>query len=261
MVRPVSSPSHLNRSSPKMPISLLTLTPYRSETSLFQHFARPIRVLAFPAVTWCYLTYGICLGWVVLQQTANASAFPMLYHFKPLGVGNINVGNLIGSIIGCLIGGPLSDYVVRTLTKKYHHGLFAPETRLLTFAIPFLFGPVGLLLWGGGLSNHLHWSISVAGASITYAVLCAAPAIGITYVVDCYRPVAGEALTGLTAMKNGVAFGISFGVQGWIEGSGYLRVSGYMTLIEGVVFSTTILMYVYGERLRGWTLRAWGGAE
>lgn len=35
--------------------------------------------------------YGVTLGWVVLQQTANASAFPILYGFSSLAVGHINL--------------------------------------------------------------------------------------------------------------------------------------------------------------------------
>jgi len=46
--------------------------------------------LRYPAVLWGSLTYGVTLGWVVLQQTANAGAFPELYGFSGLGVGNIN---------------------------------------------------------------------------------------------------------------------------------------------------------------------------
>jgi hypothetical protein len=40
---------------------------------------------------WCALGYGITLGWVVLQLTANATFFPPLYNFSALAVGNINI--------------------------------------------------------------------------------------------------------------------------------------------------------------------------
>jgi hypothetical protein len=48
-------------------------------------------MLQYPAVLWGSLTYGVTLGWVVLQQTANASAFPELYGFSGFGVGNLNI--------------------------------------------------------------------------------------------------------------------------------------------------------------------------
>ena len=38
------------------------------------------------------LTYGITLGWCVIQATANATAFPEIYNSSAIGVGNINIG-------------------------------------------------------------------------------------------------------------------------------------------------------------------------
>ncbi|KAF2102510.1 MFS general substrate transporter [Rhizodiscina lignyota] len=227
---------------------------YDSETPMWELFWRPVKVLYYPAVLFASMTYGICLGWVVLQQTANAVAFPEIYHFGDLGVGNINVANLIGAVVGCILGGPACDWLIAVISKR-HNGLFRPETRLVAFILPIIMGPIGLMIWGAGLENHLHWSVPIAGFGITYGLLCMVPAIGITYVVDCYRPLASETLTGMTAFKNTFAFGLSFGVTPWIELDGYTKVSGYMTLIEGVVLLTVIPMYVFGERLRNWTLR------
>jgi hypothetical protein len=51
-------------------------------------------LLQFPAVVWGSVTYGITLGWVVLQQTANATAFPEIYGFTEFGVGNLNIAVL-----------------------------------------------------------------------------------------------------------------------------------------------------------------------
>ena len=61
-------------------------------------------MLQYPAVVWGSLTYGVCLGWVVFQQTANAAVFPEIYHFTPQAVGNISVsvsypGSLFANII------------------------------------------------------------------------------------------------------------------------------------------------------------------
>jgi hypothetical protein len=47
--------------------------------------------LRYPAVIWGSIVYGVALGWVVFQQTANGSAFPRFYGFSELAVGNINV--------------------------------------------------------------------------------------------------------------------------------------------------------------------------
>ena len=55
-------------------------------------------MLQYPAVLWGSITYGITLGWVVLQQTANATAFPEIYGFSEFGVGNLNIAVSLPSI-------------------------------------------------------------------------------------------------------------------------------------------------------------------
>lgn len=69
-----------------------TFTDRSSDTSLWTFFIRPILLLPLPAVMYASLTYGVTLGWCVIQATANATAFPELYNSSALGVGNINIG-------------------------------------------------------------------------------------------------------------------------------------------------------------------------
>jgi len=72
--------------------------------------------------------------------------------------------------------------------------------------------------------------VAIAGSGITYGVLCAVPAVGMTYVVDSYRPLAGETMTILTAFKNTFAFGLSFGVNPWLKRDGFVKVSQHSTV-------------------------------
>lgn len=130
---------------------------------------------------------------------------------------------LIGAVVGCTIGGPAADWLVALISKR-QQGLFRPEKRLYFIVISIVLGPIGLMLWGAGLQKQLHWSVAVAGWGITYGVLCLVPAVAITYVVDCYRPLAGQTLTSLTAFKNTFAFALSFGEASWLARDGYLKV-------------------------------------
>lgn len=106
---------------------------------------------------------------------------------------------MVGAIIGCLAGGPMTDYLIAFLAKR-RGGYFKPEVRLWLLIPPFLLGPVGLMLWGAGIGNHLPAMVAITGTGITYGVLCATYTIGVTYAVDSHRPMAGEAITVLTAL-------------------------------------------------------------
>lgn len=84
--------------------------------------------------------------------------------------------------------------------------------------------------------SHLHWSVPVAGYGITYAVVCAVPSVGITYVIDCYRPVASETLTALISLKNTIGFGLGFAVFPWIAKNSLLEVRISKHLTPWVIF-------------------------
>lgn len=218
---------HVILARPKAKLSFskaLSVTGWHDrDTSVAQYFTRSVKLLAYPAMLWGGTAYGITLGFFVLQLTANATFYPSLYNFTGLGVGNTNGANLIGAAVGCLYGGPGSDLIIQYISKL-HGGYFKPEFRLWALVVPYLFAPVGLLMWGFGMGNHMHWIIPTVGTSITYGVLAAVQTICLTYIVDGYRAVAGEAMTSVTAYKNTIAFALSFAVIPWIESEGYAKV-------------------------------------
>jgi len=128
-------------------------------------------------------------------------------------------------VLGCVAGGPISDYVVAFVAKR-RKGYFKPEFRLWAMIPACIFGPIGLLMWGFGLGHHLDPMVAIVGSGVSYGVLCAVPAIGMTYVVDSHRPLSGETMTVLTAFKNTFGFALSFAVTPWIEKDGYAKVRG-----------------------------------
>ncbi|KAF2428302.1 hypothetical protein EJ08DRAFT_326199 [Tothia fuscella] len=135
---------------------------------------------------------------------------------------------IIAATIGSAIGGPMSDWAVGRITKR-NGGYFVPESRLWCLIPPFIFGPVGLMMWGDGLGKHLPPMVAIAGSAISYGVLCAVPATAMTYIVDSYRPLACETMTILTAFKNAFAFafGLSFAVFPWLAKDGFVKVSSF----------------------------------
>lgn len=157
-------------------------------------------------------------------------------------------------MLGCFFGGPCSDWIVRWLSIR-NKGQFEPEYRLWCMIGPLIFGPIGLMLWGGALGSQLSLYTAIAGTGITYAVVCAVATIGITYMVDSYKPLSADTITVLQIFRGIFAYAVSFAVTPWTMNSGYIKMSGYMTLIEGVVFLMTIPLYVYGARIRQWTIK------
>jgi len=72
-----------------------------------------------------------------------------------------------------------------------------------------------------------------------------------TYVSDCYYPVAPDALLLVNGLKNIVAFGFLYGVVPWVMDVGYVDSFGtqaglYIAIL--VVFG--LPLYFFGEKIR-----------
>lgn len=96
--------------------------------------------------------------------------------------------------------------------------------------------------------------MAIVGTGVSYGVVCAVATICITYMVDTYKPLSADVITILQVFRGVFAFAVSFAVTPWTLNSGFVKMSGYMTLIEGVLFATAIPLYIYGARLRQWTV-------
>lgn len=44
--------------------------------------------------------------------------------------------------------------------------------------------------------------------------------VTMAYILECYRDLAGEVVTTIILIRNIIGFGITFGVQPWIDGMG-----------------------------------------
>jgi hypothetical protein len=44
--------------------------------------------------------------------------------------------------------------------------------------------------------------------------------VTMAYILDCYKDIAGEVVTTIILIRNIIGFGITFGIQPWIDGMG-----------------------------------------
>lgn len=80
-------------------------------------------------------------------------------------------------------------------------------------------------------------------------------------VIDCYYPVAFEALLLVNGIKNMFAFGFSYGVVPWVTRSGFTGAFGEMIAVQTGVMLLAVPLFLYGKKLRhisgGWKLISW----
>ncbi|EED12970.1 conserved hypothetical protein [Talaromyces stipitatus ATCC 10500] len=156
---------------------------------------------------------------------------------------------VIGVTIGALIVGPLSDWWIVFLSRR-RHGIFEPEMRLWCM-IPFLpFVIVGALLFAIGLNDHRSWPVIAVGLALYNVGVTPINTVTVTYLTDSYKEIVGDAIVGVTFIRNSFSTAFIFALAPWVAKVGLKN-----TFITILVMAIAILMIFvvflrYGKAIR-----------
>lgn len=119
-----------------------------------------------------------------------------------------------------------------------------------------LFTATGFFAWGEALYKQDAWAIPVIVCMglINFGVQLGTTGV-VAYVADCHRPQAAEAFALMNFVKNLFAFGMTFYANDWIAVQGVRNCFFVIGGITVAVVLTTIPMYIYGKRARGFTAK------
>ncbi|KAK2699254.1 hypothetical protein QWA68_001963 [Fusarium oxysporum] len=222
--------------------------------TLLSHMYQPIILLTtVPAVAYTALAYGILVATSdVMSTTLSLYMTKPPYTFAPNEIGLMNLSKLVGSTIGTLIVGPVSDTLILWLARR-NDGIYEPETRLWSL-VPFLpFIPAGALLFGLGLQNGLPWPIIAVALALFKLGMAPVNSITITYLTDSYQDVIGDALVGVTIVRNAFSTAFIFALDPWIRSVGIQWVLVTIVLITTVILSLTGVLIKYDKPFRAHT--------
>lgn len=229
--------------------SLLVFEAAGTKENLFKMMIRPFGLIVLPPVLWSALALAVTIGFLVAVSSNSASAFNATYGFASYQVGLCYIAGVIGSLLGLPAGGHLGDKVADILTKR-NGGIREPEMRLPAVMISAITAPLALILYGVGIQYKLHWICPTIGLGLLNFSITQANTICIVYVIDSYRPVAGEITLAVTGFKALFAFFLSFETNPWINLSGYQDAFGAMAGIAGGVLIMWIPLYFWGKKIR-----------
>lgn len=237
-----------------------TLRPHNGRLSHANWFSvafRPFVLYTYPSILWSSIIYACSIGWLIVLSESLTTLFRSkdTYNFSALQVGIMYISPFIGGVLGTAVAGRVSDIIVRYMARR-NGGVYEPEYRLL-MSIPILISTaIGLMGFG--------WSVEVHDASIVPTIFFGVISFGcslgsttaITFAVDSYRQYAGEALVTLNFTKNifhGLVWSLFF--PDWLAEDGAKTVFLVIGGIQIAACLTTIPMYIFGKRLRMWTVR------
>lgn len=222
--------------------------------SLSKLFLRPTYLLLLPPILWSTWVMSVTIGFLVAITSNFATAFSDTYTFDMWQSGLCFIAGLIGSGFGIFFGGYFSDMVANFFTRR-NGGVRDPEFRLPAMMIGLVTTPLALVLYGVSLEHSWHWSVPTIAMGLLNFSIAQATNISLVYIVDGYRPIAGEAVVTQLAFKSAFGFLLSFYTNSWIEETGYQCAFGEMAAIAGCVLICWVPFFVWGKQIRKSTLR------
>ena len=134
-----------------------------------------------------------------------------LYHVTMLRETAFTIGkNFHSQGFRSLYTGRAGDWLVLKLTRA-RGGIMEPEYRLWLFSISGLLLPGGLILWGVGAAHSVQWFGLVVAMGIIGFTNSLGIQISISYCIESYRELGGEAIVTVILIRNTMSFVINYG--------------------------------------------------
>ncbi|KAE8150335.1 major facilitator superfamily domain-containing protein [Aspergillus avenaceus] len=226
---------------------------YNPDASFLRTVSDIVCNVAYPQLLWAAFAIGISVGWnIVVQLTASRTFTAPPYNWPAGSVGLLSLSGFIGSVLAFWLGGRLIDIISTRYTER-KGGVRLPEYRLPAIVIPGVVGPCGILIFGLCIAYQTHWIGAAFGYAMQAFGVAAISNVAVTYSLDCYRPVTGEALVIIFTVRNTIGMLLSLYAADWIDRQGPAPVFGEMMAIQAFSILLALPLFLWGKRLRSVT--------
>lgn len=231
-----------------LPLSGTRLT----DESFFKLLLRPFPLFLHPGIAYACLIQGVIIGWTVMTYVVLAAVFlgPPLF-FTELQTGYMSTGAFIGSVIGLILSGLLSDSINK-LMIRWNHGLYEPEFRILLVFPMLIFCALGLYGFGITAAKVADYGWIVPEIFLCFMLigLVMGAVAASLYIVDAHRDLAVEAFTCLLIFKNMFSFLLTYFSFTWIFAGGIRHVFIILGSLQIVICLFSVPMYIFGKMNR-----------
>ncbi|KJX92661.1 major facilitator superfamily transporter like protein [Zymoseptoria brevis] len=238
------------RKTYRQKLSLTTTSP-GNWLQFLRHSWQPFLILgSIPGVMYSSLVYAILLAWSTVQTAALSTIMlDAPYNFSASQIGLMSLAPFIGQTLGSLICGPLSDWTVLYLARR-NNGIYEPEFRFYLF-VPFVpFQLAGAWWFGYALNNGSSWEqVAVAYGVCTFG-MGPLQSVALTYMLDAYNEIVGDALTALTFVRNTFSTIFVFAMPAWIAAVGIANVFNMIGAFGAVILLFSVVLIWKGKQLR-----------
>ncbi|KAJ9486590.1 hypothetical protein VN97_g6735 [Penicillium thymicola] len=227
-------------STSPMPLSQMARQTYQPLVILF----------SFPAVTFMALEYGMLNACTTIPVTTYSSVMTLPpYNFNPQQIGLMGMPLFVGTTLGALACGPLSDSLVLYLAKR-RQGIYEPEMRLWLALVCTPLVPAGLFMFGIGLNNQSHWWLPALGLGISSFGIVPGSSSALTYLTDAYTDIVPDFMVGITSVSNLISMLFVFIQTPWSQKTGLSWFYVAFGLIVTAIMLGNLIFIYFGKRFR-----------
>lgn len=207
--------------------------------------------LLFPNVLWAMALNGLTLGVNIAIGTTYGNIVTGMYNWPQKSASYVNCGQIVTSLLALPIFGFGSDRLIAWFAKR-RNGIHEPEIRLLPLIFPIIVGVFTAILYGYGATypGTYHWFVFVWAVAAYYFTFVGANIVAITYLLDSYPQRASPLLIIICAFRGIISFGVSYGIQPFIERNGY---DGAFNTFGGLTAALGLLgipVFIWGRKIR-----------
>ncbi|KAK1534984.1 major facilitator superfamily transporter [Colletotrichum costaricense] len=209
-----------------------------------------LRGFTYPSVVYAGLMYGANnLVWSGVQNATAGTVYTTMYGFSTAGVAAAYAGGLLGTMVGGYYCGKVGRLLTIRLARR-NNGISESEHSLWLFSASMFLVPFSMLLYGLGVTYHIHW-MGLVISQFTLAInnaLAVAGSLG--YAIASYPQLSGDMITTCVIIRNTMSFAINYGITPWLNHMGY-RDTYIIVAAIGFVWNASIfVMTKYGRTIR-----------
>ncbi|KAI1374735.1 putative MFS transporter [Hypoxylon crocopeplum] len=209
-----------------------------------------LKLLSWPVVFYSGFSYGTYLIYFnILNATSSIILGGPPYNFRPSLVGLSYVSCMIGVAAASAFTGVFSDRFIIRIARK-NNGISEPEHRLWLFAVSTLVIPSSLILWGVGAAHEVHWFGLIFAMGTTAFANTMGVTLSVSYLIDTYRDISGDALTTCILIRNTMSFAIGYGITPWLNNLGYQNCFISVAFVGLAICCVFLVMIKWGKTFR-----------
>ncbi|EMD86506.1 hypothetical protein COCC4DRAFT_135670 [Bipolaris maydis ATCC 48331] len=215
----------------KQPVRIVVLTYLHMLQSLYS-----------PGILFAILSSSVALGCAVGMSLTYNTVLHENYGWDVKNIGLINVGGVIGAVLGMMYCTFIGDKFVLYAARR-NKGIHKPEHHLIVLIPPAIIGAAMLVLYGCTAGGDATWWGPYMAWTLFQYTFTAVLIVSTTFASEAGAQHPGPALVVVVGTKNIVSFGLTYGLTPMVAKHGYKWAFGVLAGIYSAIFLLGIPVY------------------